>query len=590
LSDNFDETVQYRCIVGGHTPVVEDNKLTRVAALQFASGTDVAENLATCLRMIDEAGELHPQVMVMPEFSNHISWYDDADHAWRVSVELDGEFLSAIAQRALQHRCYIVINVSLRRPDSFLTISSVMFDPAGKRCAIADKQTLMGHENTWFKRAERVSDVVETPGGRLAMFPCRDGVTCETPRALALQGAQLFCDSLNSFALDEATLHVPARAPENRAFLVAANKVGPLIPAPLLEAVSEQTHIPLRFLNGAGESQIVSPSGEILARGPHEGEAVVWADVNLAIADDKLRPDGTDMFASRRPELYQPLVSPPAGQVCEGGAAQIQVACVAPVQSGPQALEELPQLLAALPAETVLAVLPQLFCHEAGNLADQAALGARALAMIAQACHNRPTLHVCTSVVLAAEEGAAHTVVLVGENGVLAQQAQLHSSERHSWSATGDELLTVDLPWGKLAMLSSDDASYPELVKVAALRGVHLLAVPADFQESWEPRYGLPSRAAENRICVVACTAADANHTGLIADLERDFTIMTEWQERAFDGLINQPLITPQQAAAGTTVASLHPVAASNKLMSEQTDLLLDRPWFLSDALVVSGE
>lgn len=186
--------------------------MIRVAALQFASGTDVQANLATCLRMIDEACGHNPHVMVLPEFSNHISWYDDADHARAVSLDIDGAFLQPVAERASRYACYIVINVSLRR-SQWLTVTSLMYGPAGELCAQADKQTLMGHENTWFRRAEIVSEVVDTPIGRLAMFPCRDGVTCETPRGLALRGAQLFCDSLNSFALDEATLHVPARAP-----------------------------------------------------------------------------------------------------------------------------------------------------------------------------------------------------------------------------------------------------------------------------------------------------------------------------------------------------------------------------------------
>ena len=131
-------------------------------------------------------------------------------------------------------QCYIVINVSLRRSNGELTISSLCYGPAGELRSVADKQTLMGHENTWFVRATIPATSSKPTFGRLAMFPCRDGVTCETPRGLALRGAQLFCDSLNSFALDEASLHVPARAPENKVFLVAANKIGPLIPEHLL--------------------------------------------------------------------------------------------------------------------------------------------------------------------------------------------------------------------------------------------------------------------------------------------------------------------------------------------------------------------
>ena len=311
--------------------------MARVAAVQFASGTDVDTNLQTCLRMIDQAALSEPDIMVMPEFCNHISWYEDAEHARAVSVELDGPFLSAIGQRAARHGCYIVINVSLRR-DQGITVSSVLYDPAGERVTVADKQTLMGHENTWFARANSTSDVVPTPFGNIAMFPCRDGVTFETPRGLALRGAQLFCDSLNSFAIDEASLHVPARAPENKVFLVSANKVGPLIPEALLIPVSEETHIPVDLLHGAGESQIVSPDGEILARAPRGEEAVIYADVDLADAGDKSRPDGSDLLGLRRPELYGPIAAPDSYSPPCSAAEALTVATLLPPEEGQAAL------------------------------------------------------------------------------------------------------------------------------------------------------------------------------------------------------------------------------------------------------------
>ena len=57
----------------------------RVAAVQFAVTEDVEENLATCLRMTDRAAAEGAQVVVLPEFCNHVSWYDDREHAsgWR---------------------------------------------------------------------------------------------------------------------------------------------------------------------------------------------------------------------------------------------------------------------------------------------------------------------------------------------------------------------------------------------------------------------------------------------------------------------------------------------------------------------------
>jgi predicted amidohydrolase len=567
--------------------------MVRVAALQFASGTDVEQNLATCLRMIDSARSCHPELLVLPEFSNHISWYDDAEHAWRVSVEPDGPFLTAIGERAARYHCYVVINVSLRRPDNSITVSSVMFDPAGQIVAVADKQTLMGHENTWFVRAASTTDVITTPFGRLAMFPCRDGVTCETPRALALRGAQLFCDSLNSFALDEASLHVPARAPENKVFLVAANKIGPLIPEHLLQAVSEQTHIPLRFLHGAGESQIVSPTGEILARGPRDEEAVVYADIDLSLADDKSRPDGTGLFSARRPTLYKALQEPSVAPVCGPAVEQVTVACLAPQAVGEGALDELPSLVAGLPDDTVLAVLPELFCYDdaVGQVpAADTALSARALASMQSACASHRDLLLCTSLVMPVGFGLGVVAVLAGSTGLVASQPQLHASARFPWMEQGSELLPVDLPWARLALLAGDDTVFPELVKVAALQGCHVLVTPLQLQEPWEERFGLRSRAAENRMCVVASSRPLQGRAGLIADLEREFTLMTQWQERRFDGYINAPLVTEQVPGVGITVAQIHPAAACEKLMSQDTDLLLDRPWRLSGDLVKPKE
>ena len=148
--------------------------MARVAAVQFASGTDLDSNLETCLRMIDQAARIEPDIMVLPEFCNHISWYDDAEHAWEVAVPRDGVFLQAIGARAARHQSYIVINVSLRGVDR-ITVSSLLFDPEGQLVSVADKQTLMGHENTWFARAGTPVMLLPHPLGALPCFPVATG-------------------------------------------------------------------------------------------------------------------------------------------------------------------------------------------------------------------------------------------------------------------------------------------------------------------------------------------------------------------------------------------------------------------------------
>ncbi|WP_170287389.1 carbon-nitrogen hydrolase family protein [Halioglobus maricola] len=548
---------------------------TRVAALQFASGTDVGENLVTCLRMIDEAAVHCPDVMVLPEFCNHISWYEDADHAWRVAVELEGSFLEAVAARARQHDCYIVINVSLRNTDGLITVTSLMYSPCGARLARADKQTLMGHENTWFTRADTVGDVVDAPFGKVGIFPCRDGVTFETPRCLALRGVQLFCDSLNSFALDEASLHVPARAPENRCFLVAANKVGPLIPANVLEAVSAETHIPVKFLYGAGESQIVSPAGEVLARGPRDEEAVVWADIELEQALDKRREDGTDIVASRRPEIYTEIAEAPEQAQATEPVASAQVATLVPSSSGKAALAELPDLISRISSETRVAVLPEMFCLSW----EEVDFAVDVIDALAASLQERRDLLLCTSLPLPAAGGSALAAVLVGADGLVFRQDQLHANARLPGLSLADEFKFCEVEWGRVCICTADDMRYPEIAKLAAIKGAHLLLVPGVPHPDWEAAWALPSRAAENRMCVVY-----SSEHGQIANLTADFTLMTSWRERSFDGYINQPLIT--RVRASVTEVQLNLGAAANKLMSEQTDLIADRPWHLSGGIV----
>ena len=554
--------------------------MTRVAALQFASGTNVEENLQTCLRMIDRAATHDPQIMVLPEFSNHISWYDDADHARAVSVDLDGEFLNAIAEKAGRHNCYIVINVSLRRSDH-LSITSLMYDPRGQLIAEADKQTLMGHENFWFRRADSLSPVVQTELGRLAMFPCRDGVTFETPRGLALRGAQLFCDSLNSFALDEASLHVPARAPENHCFLVAANKVGPLIPETLLQSVSEETHIPLEFLYGAGESQIVSPQGDVLAKGPRNEEAVVWADIDLSLADNKTRADGTDSFKTRRPELYGPIALAPE-VLAQAPAASVDVACLVPMSSGRAAMDELRTLVAQLPDTTQIAVVPELFCQSWSGYEDSSSL----IDELASISADHGGLLLCTSLVMPEAEGASLCAVLVDAEGLRFKQAQLHQSSRFDNLIPGEQLHTIDLPWGRLAVLTADDMRHPEMTKLAAIAGADAVLVPGHLLADWEATLALPSRAAENRVCLVYACKQATTQGSLIANLHTDFTLMEPWEHREFDGYINQPLISRMAAGATVLTGRLDLAAARNKVMSAQTDLIMDRPWQLSATLV----
>jgi predicted amidohydrolase len=579
----------------------------RVAVTQFATSFNTQENLASCIRVIKEAAVCEPSLILLPEFCNTQPWYKDHNQAWNEALAIDGTFLQGIAEQAKQQNCYIVLNVTLRRDlsrnhqdgsiKSNISVTSCLFSPQGKLIQEVDKQTLSGHENEFFISANKVSEMITTPLGKLGLLIGSDDISYKSPRELSLHGAQLLCHSMSSFALDQSKLHGPARACENNVFLASANKVGSLVPDEQCTALSAKSAIPQKNLVGVGQCQIVSPDGKVLAKISHNEEGFVFADIDLAKGDinNKRRPDGTELISQRRPELYQALTllvqENTQQEAIKKVPATANVAIFATYTSNEQAIEDVCHYIENNLSDIIQ--LPELFfiadktvLNDAQQLASFACLSKQLINQVSAAL--RPFQYVCTSLVI----DGVHQAVLISEHGLVATQQQLHFCQRYQWTALGDDLNIVELPLEqgniKLAMLTADDANIAEIVNIASLHGIHLLLVPFDIQEPCEVEYSLLSRAAENRICIVAASreksfahelsahSGNSNpqnknkiksqkSTGLIANLTTDSALLAQWRSRKFDGYINYPLVKHQHGKI--TKAVIHPIAACDKLM-----------------------
>lgn len=563
----------------------------RVAAVQFGAGFDEDENLATCLRMIDTAAAQKPQLIVLPEFLNHASWWRDEAHSYSVAVAIDGPFLAAIAAKAAEHDCYIMANCTVRRRNNAVTGTNFLFDPAGQQVATADKQVLMGNENNFLEAASEACPVVHTPIGRVAMYSCMDGVVPETARGLALRGAQILCNSLNSFAFDEATLHVPARAAENKVFVVAANKVGPLVPEEKRDAIAERLKVAPQDLNGAGESQIVAPDGTVIAKCATSGEGVAIADIRVDEADAKVRPDGTDIFAARRPDLYAPIAAELTLRSAPPAADRIEAAVFVPSSPGQRGLEEtVKAVIEAGDSGIDLLVLPELFFAADGVIGDPTEAAAFSERVI-------DTLHaavraggggcaLATSIVEPSGGGFSHAGILIDTDGVRLRQPQLHACARHDpWCGVlGGELAYADLPWGRLALIVGGDAVFPETYRLAALKDVQVCAVPTHILEAWELQTGFPERAAENRMSLVVASHPEPAGAGAILAIDH-VALWAGEREGPFDGHLNQPNVTRARGAPGLTRAPVYPARSANREITLATDVVAGRPWRLAEAI-----
>jgi nitrilase len=555
----------------------------RVAAAQFHVGADIEANLAACLHWLTEASQCDPDLVVLPEFCNHLSWYEDKQHCFDVSVQLDGPFLQAIVAKACELGVYVVVNCTVQRADGSATGSSLLYAPTGELLADNTKQIYIGHENDFLAPAVTEGPVVATPLGRLGLYACMDGVINETPRCLALNGAQIMLNSLNSFATDEASLHIPVRAAENKVFVVAANKVGPLVPEEMIEGISAATGIPLEFLCGAGESQIVAPDGSVLAKASRDRAEYVYADLEPAQAEIKTRPDGTDVFASRQPALYRAISENPEAQALPAMTGHEQVSA-AVVQLGKSCDidEACAGVVEACAQGAQLIALPPM-AGDPANPVLAIALGTELVSRLAACCGDA----VVATTILFEDDTAAyrHSAVLIDSSGICHEQPQVHESQRFAGSALGRRFAATELSFGRVAVISSDDSIYPETFRLLALAGVEVAVVPLSPLEDWELATGLLERSAENRINLLVAPDTLAHGSGFITALQIDFTVLTEWQERPFDGLLSQPewFVCPGQP--GVFVQTIRPANAANKVVSRNTDLLADRPWQVAGAI-----
>ena len=164
--------------------------------------------------------------------------------------------------------------------------TTVVLAPDGELLTAYDKTHLFDREKEVFAPGAALEPPFVFGGVRCGVLCCFDIELPEPARTLALRGAQcLLVPSANMEPWGQHhRAYVRSRALENHVFVAYANAVG---------AASGYVF--------EGGSCLVDPLGRVLCDAGHD-ETVVWADVDLAVADES-RGVG-DYLSERRPELY----------------------------------------------------------------------------------------------------------------------------------------------------------------------------------------------------------------------------------------------------------------------------------------------
>lgn len=263
---------------------MERDRKLKVAIAQTASGPDTKQNIDRAYALTKEAIESGADLVALPET---LDYRGDLKDLSSVAHPLPGPSLTPFLELAAQHGVWILAgSIHEANPDGGRPFNtSVLIDSQGSIVAAYHKIhlfdiTIGDRSVTESAKYARGSQVVtaDIEGWTAGLSICYDIRFPELYRSFADAGAGIvFAPS--SFTAPTGQAHwevlLRARAIENQCFVVAPGQAG-------MGAGGIQTY---------GNSMIVAPWGQVLARAPKDGEAVITAALKkeeLAEAAQKL--------------------------------------------------------------------------------------------------------------------------------------------------------------------------------------------------------------------------------------------------------------------------------------------------------------
>lgn len=254
----------------------------------------VKQNLTRAAELI---GETAAHLVVLPELFNSGYLFESRDELASLAEPVpQGPTVNFLLELARAKGCYLTAGLAERAPDpegrTRYYNSAVLVGPQGL-VGHYRKLHLFDREKLFFSPGDLPLRVHDLGGLRVGVLICFDWIFPEAARCLALQGADLLAHPSN-LVLPHCPQAMITRALENRVFAATANRVG----------TEARAGLSLTYI---GQSQLVSPTGEILSRAGKEGEVVLSARIRPAQARNKTLGTLNDLLGDRRPEFYESL-------------------------------------------------------------------------------------------------------------------------------------------------------------------------------------------------------------------------------------------------------------------------------------------
>lgn len=244
------------------------------------------QNLAAAARLINR---IDADLFLLPElFSTGYTFVSPQEVTALAELATAGPTFSAMAALARERNAWIVYGFAEAAGDRCYNSANVV-SPRGYELTYR-KIHLFNREKLFFSPGDTAAPVWDTPWGRCGLMVCFDWLFPEVARSLALRGAELLLQPAN-LVMPFCPQAMITRSLENRIFSATCDRVG----------TETNGSVTYTFI---GQSQVVSPRGELLCRLSGEAEETTVVNLDLAQARNKRLNEANDLFADRQPALY----------------------------------------------------------------------------------------------------------------------------------------------------------------------------------------------------------------------------------------------------------------------------------------------
>jgi predicted amidohydrolase len=227
-------------------------------------------------------------IIVLPELFSTGYCFSSRDELAALAEETSSGPTAARLRKLARQTGLVIVAGIAERAGEMLYNSCVVMLPDGNQFTYR-KIHLFCREKLYFDQSHDRPQIWKIGNANVGAVICFDYFFPELARLLALAGAQIICHPAN-LVLPFAQQMTVTRSLENRVFWVLGNRIG-------TEAWGG------RRLTFTGQSQVVSPDGDLLFRAGSEEEVLKLVPIDPGQADDKMVGDN-EVFRDRRPELY----------------------------------------------------------------------------------------------------------------------------------------------------------------------------------------------------------------------------------------------------------------------------------------------